>query len=406
MPISTPLRWNPLVQGRDENAVRKWIHPEPSLDPSENPRAPLTEAQVQSWRDSGIALVEGLVPQQLVTRARSEVSVHFPRPGSSESEGVTDFGSNGRMEFPSPSDALNEITLHGRLLGAVSQLLGVRTEDLRLTQSEAWPKYGRRVQAGGALDNHDQRVHIDYPNHSLAHPAEWDHPETVAVLAYFDRVEEVGGATEVVPRSGPQDPAYQGPLVRSPGIGGIPFVNNRDQAEAFLRESHPELAEWRKQNLYPHTRSAHFGPGTFLFYRHDVWHRGTPIKEGAMRIAHNLSFRRADCEWISTVHKGWAWSMYESNHVMEKLIAHGSVEQRCVLGFPEPGHPYWTRATLDAVRARFEFEGMDMRPYEAGLGSDRSQRNPALDQLRSENHRLRQENHRLRRRLEWSSKRG
>ena len=384
----------------------KWIHPEPALDPSHNPREPLTDDQVRSWREAGFALVEGLVPLELIGQARSEAVAHFPPPGSPESEQITDFGSQGLLEFPTPSDALNEITLHPRLLAAAAQLLGIRNEDLRLTQSEAWPKYGRKTHAGGAMDNDDQRIHIDYPNHSLAHPAEWENPESVAVVAYFDRVEDVGGATQVVPRSGPDDPAYRGPLVRSPGIGGIPFVNNRKQAEAALGESHPELAHWRREHLYPKARPARFGPGTFLFYRHDVWHRGTPITEGAMRLAHNISFRRSDCEWISTVHKGWAWSMYASNHVMERLIARGSVQQRCALGFPEPGHPYWTRATLDAVRARFDFEDMDMAPYEAGLGSRAPTATAALDQLRNENQRLRRENERLSRQLESSSKSG
>jgi len=120
--------------------VGKWIHPEPALDPSHNPREPLTDDQVRSWREAGFALVEGLVPLELITRARAEAVAHFPPPDSPESEQITDFGSQGLMEFPTPSDALNEITLHPRLLAAATQLLGIRNEDLRLTQSEAWPK--------------------------------------------------------------------------------------------------------------------------------------------------------------------------------------------------------------------------------------------------------------------------
>ena len=56
--------------------------------------------------------------------------------------------------------------------------------------------------------------------------------------------------------------------------------------------------------------------------------------------------------------------MYRPSKVMVKLLAQGSVEQRCVLGFPEPGHAYWTRGTLDAVRARLGPWGIDMAPYE------------------------------------------
>jgi len=48
---------------------------------------------------------------------------------------------------------------------------------------------------------------------------------------------------------------------------------------------------------------------------------------------------------------------------MEKLIAEATVEQRTVLGFPAPGHDYWTPHTLAAVEARYASFGIDMTPY-------------------------------------------
>ncbi len=382
-----------------------WVHPTPAVEPGTESGLALHAEQVRSWRENGFALVDGLFPAELVERARAESAPLFPAAGSPESEAVTDYGSKGIMEFPTPSDAINEITLHPRLLGAVSQLLGVRVRDLRLTQSEPWPKYGRQRRAAGRLDNQDQRMHVDYPNHTLTHPADWDSPEAVEILLYFDAVEDCGGATEFVPRSGPDDPAYRGPLVRTPGLAGLEFVNDRTQAEAYLHEVAPDIAQWRAANLYPRARSVQHRPGSALFYRHDLWHRGTPLRPGAMRLLQNMTFRRADCEWISTLHQGWAWAMYRPSKVMVKLLALGSVEQRCVLGFPEPGHAYWTRGSLDAVRARLEPWGMDMAPYEeawsqrpaAPPGPDGS---PAFDQLREENARLREELSALRARLE------
>ncbi|MEE2674241.1 MAG: hypothetical protein VX466_10620, partial [Myxococcota bacterium] len=73
-----------------------------------------------------------------------------------------------------------------------------------------------------------------------------------------------------------------------------------------------------------------------------------------------------------------------------------SVEQRCVLGFPEPGHAYWTRGTLDGVRARLEPWGMEIAPYEEAWAQRQSAPSgcdgaAALDQLRDENARLREE---------------
>jgi len=372
-------------------AQTAWAHP--VAVPATGNR-PLPDEQVRSWREHGFALVDGLFPAALIDQARAECAPLFPAPGTPESEAVTDYGSDGATEFPTPSEAINAITLHPRLLGAVSQLLGIRVRDLRLTQSEPWPKYGRAEQAGGRLDNQDQRMHIDYPNHTLTHPSDWDTPEAVEILLYFDTVEACGGATEFVPRSGPDDPAYQGPLVRTPGLSGLDFVNDRTAAEAYLREAAPETARWRAEHLYPRARAVHYGAGTVLFYRHDLWHRGTPLRPGTMRLMQNLTFRRADCEWISTVHKGWAWAMYRPSKVMVKLLAEASVDQRCVLGFPEPGHAYWTRGTLDAVHARLAPWGMDLAPYEAAW-AERSPggagESPALQQLRDENHRLLEE---------------
>ena len=104
-----------------------------------------------------------------------------------------------------------------------------------------------------------------------------------------------------------------------------------------------------------------------LFYRHDTWHRGTPLEPGALRLAHNITYRRAECEWISTLHEGWAWKMYRRSKFTERLIAAASLEQRAVLGFPQPGSSYWCAETVDAVAARYRAFGMDMTPYREAL---------------------------------------
>jgi hypothetical protein len=380
----------------EEELVSTPSHPTPAAQPGTNAGFALQHEQVRSWRENGYALVDGVFPAELIRQARAECVPFFPAPGTSESEVVTDYGSQGAMEFPSPSGAINDITLHPRLLGAVSQLLGEQVWNLRLTQSEPWAKYGRATRGGGQADNQDQRMHVDYPNHSLTHPADWDRPEAVSIIIYYDSIADCGGATEFVPRESSEEPAYLGPLVRTPGMAGLNFVNDRTQAEAYLRKAAPETAQWRADNLYPKARSVQYQPGTVLFYRQDLWHRGTPLRPGVMRLIHNITFRRKDCEWISTVHQGWAWAMYRPSKVMVKLLAEGSVEQRCVLGFPKPGHAYWTRGTLDAVRARLESWGMDMAPYEAAWaeGSTTSSEGGSteeIDQLRQENASLREE---------------
>ena len=344
----------------------------PRVEPTralEGPGDVLAPEQVSSWRERGFALVDGVHPLQLVRTARDAAGELFPPAGSEAAERVNDFGSDGLLTFPTEIDAVNALTLHPRLLRAVSQLLGVEVGELRLTQSDLWPKYGRAGRSGGERDNADQRMHADYANHTLTHPPAWDAPEAVELILYLDDVDACEGATALVPRSGPDDPAYSGPMVRMPGVGGLAWVNDRESAEAYLGREAPEVAAWRAEHLYAREVRAAYRVGTLLLYRHDTWHRGTPLRAGCRRLVWNATFRKASSEWISVLHAGWAWAMYRPSMVMERLLANASVEQRCVLGFPAPGHAYWTRETLDAVRARYGPLGMDLGPYERAFAS-------------------------------------
>jgi hypothetical protein len=137
-----------------------------------------------------------------------------------------------------------------------------------------------------------------------------------------------------------------------------------------------------------------------LLYRHDTWHRGTPLKRqaeggpGIVRFAQNLTFRKRSSEvsekmvkccvvklktiysnlktsdilqWITNCCTGWAWAAYNQDKRFERAIAGCSVEQRAVLGIPLPGEAYWTRHTVAAVKARYGVYGFDATPYEAAL---------------------------------------
>ena len=325
---------------------------------------PLTDAQIASWQESGCVLVSGIFDPSLIQALRQQAAERFPAPGTDAAESMGDFGSD--LVFPSNIPELNTLTLAPRLLNAVSSLLNVPVTDLRLSQSDLWPKYGRTEKSAGALDNMDQRIHVDYPNHTLAHPAEWHRPEAVEMIVYLSDVDDCGGPTAVVPRQGDDDPAYRWPIVDSPGIGDLDYVNDKAQAETYFAERRPALADWR-QMLYDRECYAAFKAGDVLFYRHDAWHRGTPMQPDTLRLVQNITFRRADCEWISTLHVGWAWKAYRRNKFLERLIAGATLDQRAVLGFPQPDNDYWTPATIEAVEARHGVFGMDMTPYRDAL---------------------------------------
>ena len=340
----------------------RWVEPEPALTAGAGQGAVLSPDQTESWRERGFALVDGVIPDSLLVEARRVIDGLLPKAGTNDVGRY--FGSGGRLVFPTGHRSLDDITLHPRLLAAVAQLLSVEVGDLRLTQSDIWAKYGHGKKDGDDLSNDDQRIHMDYPNHYLTHPPGWYEPEAVEMILYFDDVDSCGGATALVSREGSEDPAYVPPYASMPGVGALRWINDRDAAEAELGREAPEVAEFRTRHLYPREARARFRLGTILFYRHDLWHRGTWLREGTRRIAENLCFRRSDSDWISTLHPGWAWSMYRPDQFMETLIARISVDQRCVLGFPPPGHAHWTPERLEAVRIRYGPLGMDMTPYE------------------------------------------
>ncbi len=316
----------------------------------------LTASQIEQWRTEGYTLVSGLYPEDLIEELAREATTAFPAIGTDESDRYQGFGSQGRLVFPSEVSAFNDVTLHENLLGAVADLLGEAVTDIRLSQSDLWPKYGQASSVG------DQRIHVDYPNHTLTHPTPWSRPEAVELIVYLSDWEETQGSTAVVPRQGEDDPAYRWPIVDSPGIGELQYVNDRDDAEAYFAKERPELKDWREL-LYDREHYVKFRPGDVLFYRHDTWHRGTPMVPGTLRLAHNMTFRKAQSEWISTLHTGWAWSAYNQSKLLPRLISDASLNQRAVLGFPQPGSDYWCLETIEAIRARYGMYGFDVTPY-------------------------------------------
>ena len=94
---------------------------------------------------------------------------------------------------------------------------------------------------------------------------------------------------------------------------------------------------------------------------------GPAVRPGKQRLTQQFMVRRADAEWCTGWHRGWARAFYDPQWTVERLVAQATVAQRNFLGFPQPSSPYWTRATLSAVTERYKDLGFDPAPYEAAL---------------------------------------
>ncbi len=284
-----------------------------------------------------------------------------------------DFGTDGLLEFPTTSKFINELTLNHRLLTAVSQLLG--TKNIKMVQADLWKKTGVIEQdTYGDYQNIDQRIHMDYPNHTLVHPPLWSKHEAVEIIIYLSDCNITAGSTAIIPKENEKDPAYKWPYRNMPGFGKLRWMNNRQSVEKYILEKDRKMYTFR-QTLYSREKYVYFEPGTILFYRYDTWHRGTPLKTGKTRFVQNMAFIRDDAEWVGNWNRSPTYSMYRCkgnknifiDQLVEKLIAKISPWQRSIIGFPKIGHKYWNQYTLEAVKQRYEPFGFDITPYQQAM---------------------------------------
>jgi ectoine hydroxylase-related dioxygenase (phytanoyl-CoA dioxygenase family) len=318
----------------------------------------LSTDQIHAWRHQGAFVMQ--LPDAVIQPSLDWLNSHFTLKQVDPAH--LDFGSaDKKFEFPTNVEALDNLVLNEQLITAVQQLL--QTPDIRLLQADLWPKVGVATDDHDAQSNTDQRIHMDYGNNTLLHP-DWHQPEAVAAIIYYDDSDVTSGGTAFVPRQGDTDPVYQPPFIHMPGQAGKPFFNDRRSVEQWFKENDPHAYALRS-TLYEREVRVDFKPGTILFYRHDIWHRGTPLTPHKLRRVHNLGWRRADARGWTNWNEGWARQSYYGN--VESIIGRSTPLQRSLLDFPLPGDSYWTTQRIANVEARFGFYGFDGQPYRAAL---------------------------------------
>jgi ectoine hydroxylase-related dioxygenase (phytanoyl-CoA dioxygenase family) len=310
----------------------------------------LSSNQIQQWKEKGYIIVSNLIEPDLLNKCVEFMNRKYPNPDKA----CKDFGSdNGELEFPS-GNIIDWISIHKNIISGVKELL--YTDNILLLQSDAWGKAGYRKM--GEMSNQDQRMHMDYGNNTFLHPSNWNTPETVANIIYLSDTSDTGGGTSVVPRLGDKDPLYQPPYINMPGQNRYNFYNDRSTAEKYMATVSSEMKRFREK-LYQREIITTPKIGDVLFYRLDLWHRGTPVNVGKVRNVINLLWRKKECFWINTWNKGWTKRMYLG--IIEKLFSDMTPEQRSVLGIPKPGDKYWDKNKLQLLKARYP--NIDIYPY-------------------------------------------
>ena len=305
--------------------------------------------QINKWKNEGYLVLNNIINDDILEQSRNFIKNMYQKGELS----VKDFGSNGKLEFPTNS-ILDHLTLNSNLINIVKTLLN--TSEILLVQSTAWGKEGNSNYFNSS--NNDQRMHMDYGNNTFLHPSGWNNPEAVAIIIYLSDVNETEGGTSCVPREGDLDELYQEPYLNMPGIGGLPFINDKETAEKYFKVEHPEIYKFR-QKLYQREKVLKPNFGDILLYRLDLWHRGTPVKQGKIRFVMNLLYKKKDAFSINCWNPGWTKKMYYGE--IEKFITNISPEQRAVLGIPLPGDKYWNIHKIQQMELRYP--KIDIEPY-------------------------------------------
>jgi hypothetical protein len=304
-----------------------------------------TDEELEQWRTEGWVVLEGLVGTEEIDAARPDLWQLYPTPeeyfGDSNSVKVQVFHSGnpllrkvttagpadqflGLRQFPFPgSGAMNRLAVHPAIVDFCERAL--ETTDIRLYQLQAWAKYA------GDTD-YDQPHHTD-GNHSWLPPISetpWRHVEGFLFLSDID---DGAGPTHVVSRT---------------DSGGL------STDRGYSREEAPEL--YQKEQKATGVR------GSFLAYRTDVFHRGSNLtKSGASRFLMNVSYKRAEQEWVGH----HAFQARGTMPEVVRLIESCNVRELELLGFPPPGHAVWTEDLVERTSRRYP--ALDMSPWRKAL---------------------------------------
>lgn len=287
----------------------------------------------EAWRRDGFAVLPGFLQARPELEAAvadlpsvypsAESYHHDPSAERNEAFAGDEFAAI--MAFPFSSLALCNLVLSDPLIDLAEAVF--ETSDLRVYASELWAKY-----AGAA--NYEQEHHRDYLNHTPLAPSDDWRWRGLEMFIWLSDVSEDLGATQIVPLSASAD------------LPALPH--------GYLRSENPRLYE---------SEASAAGPlGTVVAYSTETFHRGTDLTvPRSARFSAHVSYRRADASWLDR----HAWGDRSFLPEWQPFVGQASPRQLHLLGFPPPGHPYWSEKTLEGMRVRYP--QLDLSAWKAQL---------------------------------------
>ena len=294
----------------------------------------------REWQTHGFVILPGLVPAAEMRPALAELPAMYPT-----AEGFHDGTDEQRAKFsadewagidsfPFQSAELSLLAVSDRLVDLAETLLA--DTDLRISSAEAWAKYT------GAAD-YDQSLHRDYLNQTLMVPTDDPRFGQLELFVYLVDVPGELGPPSMLSRT------------RTTGLPAkpnwYPRAGGADAEDGWVETAgSPELYAAEIRAAGPAGTIVAWAPGTF--------HRGTALTlpRGARYTIH-LVYRLARVEWGQRM----AWVSRSHEPAWYQFVQRATPRQLALFGFPPPGHPYWTEATLAGTGQRYP--GLDMTPW-------------------------------------------
>ncbi|MGD0392965.1 MAG: phytanoyl-CoA dioxygenase family protein [Acidimicrobiales bacterium] len=294
----------------------------------------LLSAELASrWRTDGWCVIAGAFSGAELADAQAAVRGLFPSAEEMDA-GVDDERTSVWRrtdgapwpEFPFDSAPLNRLVVSEALIDMAQELLAVT--DVRLYQATLTAKYSN--QSSG----YNQLLHTDYPNHTIVVPRPDDGYQQLETYIYLSDVTADDGATRLVSRR---------------LTDGIPVERHTLRYDDYA-------------HLYAEPGDASGPAGSVVAYRPDVYHRAVDVSEpGRSRFMLHVAYKAAEAEWAGYQ----AWQFKGFTPAWHNFVQGAGVRQLGVVGFPAPGHPYWTEETLRGVQARYP--NLDMDPWKAAF---------------------------------------
>jgi Phytanoyl-CoA dioxygenase (PhyH) len=286
-----------------------------------------------AWEDDGWCVIPSVIPPTDLARMQTAVEHLFPSAEEMDAGQSNERTDPWRTtfdakwpEFPYRSRSLSRLPFHEAVLEIAESFLG--RDDLRLYMSTITAKYAN--QSSG----YNQLLHADFPNHSLLVPQVDDRYQLLELFVYLSDVSPANGATRMVSVRRTTD---------------IPV-----ERHTLGYAEYPEL--------YDDPGIATGPAGSVVAYRPDVYHRSVDVSgPGVRRVMMHISYRLADAEWSQ--YQGWAFRGFSPE--WHDFVQASGPRELALLGFPRPGHPYWTEATIARVNARYP--RLDMGPWRRAL---------------------------------------